>query len=158
MDWPKDLADLASPPLFVQETASVKEAAQLMQRHHVGSLVVTGPAGEAVGLVTDRDLAFGAMMRPSGTPAPLVQSVASRPLLTLPLDSTLPEVTCFLGAHCVRRVGLMAEDGTIQAVLSSDALLMHIGLQIHWVTNTIGRELEEERNPTERGGSRFGQE
>lgn len=158
MNWPKDLADLASPPHFVPETASVKEAAQLMLQHHVGSLVVTGSSGEPIGLVTDRDLAIGTMTRPQGTPAPTVQLMASRPLLTLPLNSTLPEVTSFLGTHCVRRVGLTAEDGAIQAILSSDALLMHLGTQIYRVTGTISREFQEEANPTRTRRSSFGSE
>ncbi len=158
MPGPKDLKSLASEPIFVPASSSVKEAAQLMQRHFVGSLVVEGPDGDPIGLVTDRDLALGALTRPPGTSAPTVQSLASTPLLTLPADSTVPDATRFLGAHCVRRVGLTDEKGALVAVLSSDVLLMYLGTQIHRLTVTISREFQEEKHPTTPPGSIFGSE
>jgi len=44
------------PPLMVASGSTVREAAQTMVAQGVGSLLVTDPRGEAVGIVTDKDL------------------------------------------------------------------------------------------------------
>jgi len=155
---PKCLTDLASTPITVAQSVPVSEAAQLMQQHHVGSLVVTGPREEPVGLVTDRDLALATLTRPRGAAAPVVNELVSTPLLTLPASSTIPDATRFLGEHRIRRVGLTGASGELVAVLSSDTLLMYVGTQIRRITEAISREFQEERNPTGQSSSRFGSE
>jgi CBS domain-containing protein len=52
-----DVREVMSPrPITVAPGATLEEAAQLLLRHRIGCLPVVGPAGEAVGLVTETDL------------------------------------------------------------------------------------------------------
>lgn len=150
---------LASPPQTIDGEASLAEAAQRMGRAHVGSLVVL-EAGVPVGLVTDRDVALAACLREprAGGPPPRVGAVASRPLLTLPAHATLDELTRLCAARCVRRVALMDDRGALVGVVSTDAVLQHLGAQLGDLARALTRELEEERAPTRSRGSAFGPE
>jgi len=47
---------MAARPISVTPKATLAEAAALLLRHKIGCLPVVGPAGEALGLVTETDL------------------------------------------------------------------------------------------------------
>lgn len=47
---------MAAKPITVAPSATLGEAATLMLRHKIGCVPVVGPAGEALGLVTETDL------------------------------------------------------------------------------------------------------
>lgn len=44
------------PPVCVSENAQLKEAAQLLVTHHIGSLPVLGAGGTLVGIITETDI------------------------------------------------------------------------------------------------------
>ena len=154
----KGLLGLASEPLVVREDAEVKVAAQLMQRSHVGSLVVVDEDDQPLGLITDRDVALGVLRRPPGSSAGTVSRLTSRPLITLPATSSMDDATRCFGERCIRRIGLTDESGGLIGVLSSDAVLMHLGGLLHDLTDAIGREFELEARPLDSNRSVFGSE
>ncbi len=47
---------LHRPPVTAPMGRTIQEAAQLMVRHGIGSLLITDPSGEILGIVTDKDL------------------------------------------------------------------------------------------------------
>ena len=44
------------PAIAVPESASLKEAVESLQRHHIGCVLVSGPDGTLQGIFTERDL------------------------------------------------------------------------------------------------------
>lgn len=136
--------NLASPPLSVDVGTGLDVAAREMALHHVGSLVVT-VEGRPSGLVTDRDVALAALQR-SESSLPLLKSVMSKPLLTLPETCTLEEAVDTLAHHCVRRVALVSSEGALCSVLSADSLLIHLGGLMGDIRSGLQREFQEERD------------
>ena len=74
-----NILGLASLPVTADAEAPVGEVARMMQRSHVGSVVITR-GGRPVGIVTDRDLALRVLGRAAGEPTPRVEDVMSGPL------------------------------------------------------------------------------
>jgi CBS domain-containing protein len=69
------------PPLLIAPGSSLREAAGIMVAQGVGSLLVTDPHGEAVGIVTDKDLRRAvAEGEPHDAP---VEFIMSSPLATI---------------------------------------------------------------------------
>jgi len=145
----RHLTVLASPPATIEAHATLVEAARRMARSHVGSLVVL-EGGAPVGLVTDRDVVLAACLIERGATAPPVGAVASRPLVTLPQDASLEELTTLCASRCIRRVALVNDAGQLVGVVSADSVVQHLGLHLGELARTLEREFEAERNPTQR--------
>ena len=152
-----DLLALASPPVTIDGGATASEAAQLMGTKHVGSIVVTED-GRPVGLVTDRDLALAALLRPAGSDVPTVGGMASRPLLSVAEDATLVDATTLFHRHCVRRVGVVDAGGDLVGVLSADSVLQALGSSLDDIAEALAREFDEERHPSPTASGTFGPE
>ena len=157
LDPERGLLALASPPETIDAEASLAEAAQRMGRSHVGSLVIL-EGGAPVGLVTDRDVVLAACLRPVGARPARVGAVASRPLVTLAAGATLDELTRLAAARCIRRIALVDERGKLVGVVSTDAVVQHLGQQLGDLARTLAREFERERSPVSVEKKTFGPE
>jgi len=102
-----------------RRSAPIAEAAAVMQRYEVGSLVVMEDlpgAGEPVGIVTDRDLAIQGFASESST----VGSVMTPVIATIHDSADIHEALETMRAHGVRRLLVVAADGGLRGILSID--------------------------------------
>ncbi len=101
----------------------LREAAQLMHEHHVGTVVVNtvteGPE-RVIGLVTDRDPALACVARTLDPAQVLVGANASRPVACIPASSSAAQAAEAMLAAGVRR--LLVRDARDQDIglLSSE--------------------------------------
>ena len=110
----------------IDATAALKDAANLMRTRHVGALVVTVPQGDrvqAVGMITDRDLAIEALSRGLDAGEVRVGQVASRRLAAVPGTAGIAEAVAAMAEAGVRRLLVTEQDGEIAGFVSSDDLL-----------------------------------
>lgn len=121
------LIDLCKQPaVSVDCAATLRDAAQLMRRHHVGALVVTrhGAAGlEPIGIVTDRDLAVEAIARELDVRSISVGSLVGDGIVGVPADAGLDEAVLRMRASGVRRLIVHAADGELAGIVSFDDLI-----------------------------------
>ncbi|TVM32508.1 DUF294 nucleotidyltransferase-like domain-containing protein [Oceanidesulfovibrio marinus] len=76
------------PPVDIPMGATIQQAAQLMERNRVGSVLVADPSGEHLGIVTDKDLRKTiAVGMPPEAPVEIIMSS--------PLGTVDERVTCF---------------------------------------------------------------
>ena len=111
-------------PYFCRPESNLGEAAELMWKGNCGFLPVVGSEGKVVGVVTDRDIciALGTRGRPSG-------EVFGGDVMSKKVFSCAPEddVHVALGAMRegrVRRLPVIAKDGTLVGVISMDDVLL----------------------------------
>jgi CBS domain-containing protein len=104
---------LRKPPVTIEADRTVTEAAELMDRHAVGALVVTD-GGSTVGVVTDRDLAVRGMAR-RVSPEARVDGLMSTDALAV------------FRSHPVRRVVLVDGDRPVGVVTVDDLLVDLVG-------------------------------
>src|SRR5262245_21511791 len=119
-------------PVFIDEAATVAQAASVMQNSHIGSvLVATNPPG----IITDRDLRGRVLAAGLSSETPARQ-VMSRPLKTL--DSDLPVFSALhlmLEEH-IHHLALI-EEGKIVGVISSTDLLRHEATSAFYLRRTL---------------------
>jgi CBS domain-containing protein len=116
---------LRKPPVTIEADRTVTEAAELMDRHAVGALVVTD-GGSTVGVVTDRDLAVRGMAR-RVSPEARVDGLMSTEVATLPPDADLRDALAVFRSHPVRRVVLVDGDRPVGVVTVDDLLVDLVG-------------------------------
>lgn len=110
----------------IDATAPLKDAATLMRSRHVGALVVTVTQGEreqAVGIITDRDLAIEALSRGLDAGEVRVGQVASRHLASVPGTAGIAEAVSVMRQAGVRRLLVTEGEGQLAGFVSSDDLL-----------------------------------
>ena len=151
------LLELGSQPLLVETDLTVREAALIMQRSHVGSLVIARE-GEPIGLITDRDLALQSLTTVGGYESLTVGECCSAPLHSVPARSSPEQAARSMRLLGIRRLALRDEDESVVGVVSFDDLIQHFATQLMSLGVAVGREFQEERAPMARRTSVFGTE
>jgi CBS domain-containing protein len=146
------LSDLMRAPRTAPRDATIAEAAILMQNWHVGALVLVDEKRKPSGLVTDRDLALGSILRELDPGTAKVEECARQPLITIPINMSIASAAGKMREHQVRRLGVLDDDGALCGVLTLDAILGHLGSLAAGLAGAIHHEIELEaesvRTPT----------
>jgi CBS domain-containing protein len=99
--------------------ASVREVAQLMRDHNVGSVVICDADGGPAAMITDRDLA----VRVLGDDRSGSESISehfSRPLVTGEPEMGLEEAAALMVQHRIRRLPVVDGDELVGIVTLDD--------------------------------------
>ena len=106
-------AGMIVEPVTLMPDALVGDALELMARYRVSGVPITDASGVLVGILTNRDLRFGA------DPAHTVASVmTSADLVTAPLGTTLSEAQAILGRHKIEKLPLVDSDGRLRGLIT----------------------------------------
>lgn len=120
------VADIRSRNIVrAPRSASLREGALLMRRHHVGALLVTdAAAGEerVVGIVTDRDLVLQATAAGIGPDDGTLGEVMSSDLATIAADAPWHDAVEEMRRQGVRRLGVTVGDELIGLVSFDDVI------------------------------------
>jgi len=106
------------------ETSNVRNVAEMMADHNVGSIPVLDDEGRLEGIVTDRDLCCHviAMGRSSTL---LVREIMSEPVQTVHPDASLEEIESLMRQYRIRRLPVVDDDMRLQGFISIGDLACH---------------------------------
>ena len=112
---------MSSPVVTIDENETVNKAAQLMDKHGVGCVIVTSKQGKPLGIITERDLVVRilAKNKPSKITA---KEVMSSPLITVDPDITLSEAARRMSRLDIRRLGVIYKGNIVGLISSKDIL------------------------------------
>lgn len=103
---------------------SLRGLTQIMIDRHCGIVPVLDPAGLVAGVVTDRDVAIAATLRPAGAGSLTASDVMSYPVhACLPAD-TVETALGMMRRFRVRRLPVLDSDGHLQGILSLDDVVI----------------------------------
>ncbi len=107
-------------PVTCPPATSVREAAALMARERISSLLVEGR--DSLGILTDRDLRTRILAtgRSSDTP---VEEVMSFPVVTLRSDVTIEDVLLAMLEHGVHHIPVMDSKGHVMGVVTDTDMM-----------------------------------
>jgi CBS domain-containing protein len=103
-------------------TDSIAEASRIMAAHGVGSVLVRGPAGQPLGIVTTRDLRDRVLAAGRASDEP-VTTVMSSPVLAVSPEAFVFEALLLMTQHDVHHLAVV-EAGQLVGVVSSHDLLL----------------------------------
>src|SRR3982750_658859 len=99
-------------PYTLPETASLREASNLMTRFRVSGVPIVDAEGRLVGIITNRDLQFERSLdRP-------VAEAMTKNLITAPQGTTLDEAERILAKHRVEKLPVVDEDHRLRGLIT----------------------------------------
>ena len=104
---------------------AVRRVAEIMRERNVGSVVLLGADGQAVGFITDRDLAVSVLADGHGGDA-TASDHASSPVVTVASGMDVEEATQLMVSHGIRRLPVV-DDGRLTGIVTLDDLAARIG-------------------------------
>lgn len=128
--------------VHIQAGASIREAAQQMRNHHVGTLVVTEqPNGERVpvGILTDRDIAIGVVAAGVDPESLSVDDVMSRDVITCAESEELFDVIQVMRERGVRRLPVLNAAGGVTGMVSADDAYGAISAHLNALSHALAR-------------------
>ncbi|MEO5633624.1 IMP dehydrogenase [Gaiella sp.] len=106
-------AGMIVEPVTLGPDDLVADALDLMARYRVSGVPITNPDGVLVGILTNRDLRFGA--RPDQRTGELM---TTENLVTARVGTTLAEAEALLGQHKVEKLPIVDEQGRLQGLIT----------------------------------------
>ncbi len=140
------------PPVTAAADTTILQAAQLMSRQAVGSLIIT-EGDRLIGIVTDRDLVIRALAR--GLPLDTrIDDIMSMNVIALDAAADVRDAMSAFGHHAVRRLPII-DHGKVTGLLALDDLVVALAGQFGEVTTGLTAQLlfphasDEARHPAE---------
>jgi CBS domain-containing protein len=134
--------------IVARAETSVAEAARLMRHYHVGSLVMVntsaGGGTVPVGIATDRDLVMEVLAQGIDPHEVALKDILTRELLTVGEGEDLWDVLSMMRRNGVRRVPVVAADGSLVGIFSADDALDLVAELAGDLLGLIKRELGRE--------------
>jgi CBS domain-containing protein len=135
----------------IEPDATLREAALLMRDAHVGALVVTerkGGVTRPVGVLTDRDIVVAVVAVPGARPEGIrVADAMSTELALAQEDDGIFEAVARMSERAVRRLPVVAADGSLKGIVTLDDVLRVISTELAQLAEALrwGRMREREK-------------
>ena len=109
---------IANPKLVsLNGQESVKDAADLMAKHDIGSVLVT-QSGKYVGIVTERDLVRKVTQKALDPTSVSLKDIMSEPLITIDANAGLGEATALMASRKIRRLLAVDDDSNFLGIFT----------------------------------------
>ena len=107
--------------ISVKNNASVVQAASVMVKNDIGSVVVTKD-GKPVGIITEKDIVKRCCVGKSCGEDLKAEEIMSAPLITIEADASLGEAAMLMSDNKIRRL-LVTEKGKIVGIITEKDVL-----------------------------------
>lgn len=126
-----------TPAVSCQTSATIAEAARLMEDRNIGSLLVVDRGGYVAGIVTDRDLAVRGYAHGHSAEAEVTE-LMTRDLASIVPYATVEHAAELMMGRGVRRLPVVDDDGRLHGVVALDDLVRELTRQADTLVSTMG--------------------
>ena len=133
--------------VFVNRETEVVEAAGLMRKHHVGSLVVVADQlseRRPVGIVTDRDIAISVVATDLDAKALTVGDIMSAGSVVIRDRDSIEDALRSMREYGVRRLPVVSESGALVGIVAIDDLVAQLIEDLDSFAQLVRRERTRE--------------
>ena len=154
----KEIAVLKQNLIVLDESKTLREAAEMMRENHIGFLIVTKSGrikDQPLGVVTDRDLVLrGVAEGRFSELTKISELMSSNPVNVHKSDSLLSAVEK-MKKHGVKRLVLIDDDESLYGVVSSDDLFLALMDEMSTLLDSLSQlaQISKEQRRKETGHS-----
>lgn len=111
---------MSSPVETLDDTLTLRQAAEKLAGSNVGSMPVIGSDGKPCGMLTDRDLVVKGLAKGLDVDSATVEECCSHELVTVSVDDDAAAVAKALASHQLRRVPVVDGDQIVGIISQAD--------------------------------------
>jgi len=133
--------------IVIDREGSIREAAGLMRKYHVGNVVVVEEKNEErfpVGILTDRDIVLDLIALDVDINVVTVGDAMSFELITAGEDDDVVETIKLMRHKGVRRIPVVNDRGGLEGILAVDDLIDYISEQLTHLARLVMGEPQRE--------------
>lgn len=108
-------------------TGSLADAAKLMWENDCGVLPVIKDGQKVVGMITDRDICMGAVIRDRNPSGISVEEVMTGTVYAVKPEDDVDQALQTMQEHRIRRLPVIDPDGELKGMLSMNDVVLHAG-------------------------------
>lgn len=131
--------------ITISKECKIKEAAELMKKHHVGNLVVvedTQSKKNPCGMITDRDIVLNIVAQGKSYDTP-VQEIMSKNVLVIKHHQGFQETIQQLAEKSVRRAPIVDDNNKVIGIAAVDDLLPVLADELSCVADLIDKQTQK---------------
>ena len=113
---------MSSPVVTIEENAPANRAAELMDKHGLGCIIVISKNAKPLGIITERDLVGRVLAKNVKPDEAKAKEVMTSPLITIEPDETISEAARRMSRLNIRRLGVVYKGQLIGLLSSKDIL------------------------------------
>jgi CBS domain-containing protein len=98
--------------------STVMEAAQIMSKIGIGSIVVS-QKGKPVGMLTERDIVTKVALPDLNSSKVSVDEIMSQPIITIESDKIIDEAALMMSIYGIRRLVVVGKDGKLSGIVTT---------------------------------------
>jgi CBS domain-containing protein len=112
------LANKGHQVISIQPTATVLAAAELMNEHKIGALVVMDSSGQVAGMFTERDVLHRVVAKRRDSASTAVADVMTGAVLCCRAETPLDEARAVMRNKRIRHLPVINDDNTLIGLIS----------------------------------------
>ena len=120
-DW------MSKPVMTVKPGINIQEAATVMAKHNIGSVVISSDGKTLDGIITERDILKRIIAQGQDPKTVNVEDMMTKKVLTVESDTSLLEISKIMSKNNLRRVIVTQKGKMIGIVTSRDLLQLMAG-------------------------------
>jgi len=105
-------------PACCSHTTTLDEVARMMVQNDCGEIPVVDSSDRPIGVITDRDIVVRAVAEGKNPTGHTVESVMTRPVVTVRADAPIEEVVATMERHRIRRVPVVDDGGCCAGIIA----------------------------------------
>jgi CBS domain-containing protein len=98
---------------------SIADAAKMMKKHEIGSVIIVNAKKQAIGIVTERDMVRRAVAKGMDSKAPL-SGIMSKAIFTTAPDTEIENAARMMIRNGVKRLPVIDRKGVLVGIISDD--------------------------------------
>lgn len=115
-----DIADKS--PVILDGSTNLAEAARLMKRKQVSSVLVGSDNQHVIGIVTERDILYRVVAESKGPFKTTLKEIMSSPLITVNETTSVKDAIALMRSNAIRRVPILKQ-GQIVGILTLKSII-----------------------------------
>jgi len=105
-------------PACCSHNATLDEVAKMMVQNDCGEIPIVDSSDRPIGVITDRDIVVRAVAEGKNPTGHTVESVMTRPVVTVRADAPIEEVVATMERHRIRRVPVVDDGGCCTGIIA----------------------------------------
>jgi predicted transcriptional regulator len=133
--------------VFCEKGSTLRQAAQLMKKHNVGTLLATEFIGskKTIGIVTDRDVVLG-IAADNHSLTTQVTDIMSNDIISVQTTAGIADVIEIMEKECKRRVIVIDKSDHVVGIVSTDDIMQLLAREMKSLGNLFQKQQQKPKS------------